>query len=68
MFEVMKLYEKEGKMYMVLSRLVLKWEDIVLKGEEIKKGDVFVLKGMWINLGVMVFLVMFGYVDVVVVK
>ncbi|MEH7354703.1 gephyrin-like molybdotransferase Glp [Neobacillus drentensis] len=68
MFEVAKDYEKNGKPFMSIKRRFNKGDNVSLKGEDAKKGEVLVKKGTLINPGIQAMLATFGYKNVPVAK
>lgn len=68
MIELTKTFEKDGKSFMSLKRLLKKGDNISRQGEEVLKGNVMVKKGTAVTSGVTALLATFGYAVVPVVK
>ena len=68
MLELTKEFEKDGKKYISFKRSLKQGENVSIKGEDAKKGDVLVKKGTMINPGVIGLLATFGYAEVPVAK
>ena len=68
MLELTKEIEKDGKKYISFKRSLKKGENVSVKGEDAKEGDVLVPKGTIINPGIISLLATFGYAEVPVAK
>jgi molybdopterin molybdotransferase len=68
MFEVTKTETKHGKPYMTLKRKLKAGENVSFIGEDAKKGEALVKKGIFINPGIQAMLATFGYAKVPVAK
>jgi molybdopterin molybdotransferase len=68
MFEVAKAYEKNGMPYMSIKRSFKKGDNVSYRGEDAKKGEVLVKRGILINPGIQAMLATFGYHQVPVAK
>ncbi|MCR4354342.1 molybdopterin molybdotransferase MoeA [Bacillus pumilus] len=68
MLELTKTFEKDGKSYMSLKRLLKKGDNISRQGEEVLEGNVMLKKGTKVTPGVTALLATFGYAVVPVVK
>ena len=64
MLEAVKEIEKNGEKYIVIKRKVNEGDHISYQGEEAKKGDMILKKGIKMNPGVMAVLATFGYAKV----
>ncbi|MCM3741702.1 molybdopterin molybdotransferase MoeA [Oceanobacillus luteolus] len=68
MLEEVTEWKREGKTVIEITRKLDHLENITLKGEDTKKGEVLVKKGTYINPGIMAVLATFGYKKVPVTK
>ncbi|GGB53540.1 molybdopterin molybdenumtransferase [Lentibacillus populi] len=68
MFEVCKVYEKNGKNYMSIKRKMKEGQNIVSKASEVAEEEVLIEAGTLINPGVKALLATFGYNNVCVAK
>ncbi|MEH7073706.1 molybdopterin molybdotransferase MoeA [Neobacillus drentensis] len=68
MFELAKVYEKNGIPFMSIKRSFKKGDNVSFSGEDAKKGEILVRKGTLINPGVQAMLATFGYEFVAVAK
>lgn len=64
MLELVKTETKGGKSFIRIKQPVKPGDNVSLRGEEVKKGDVLVKKGVRINPGIQALLATFGYSDV----
>lgn len=64
MLELAKTEEREGRNYITIKRPAKPGDHVSYKGEEVKKGDCIVKKGVKINPGIQALLATFGYSDV----
>ncbi len=64
MLELAKEFERDGKKYIMIKRPVKPGDHVSFQGEEVKKGDLLVKKGIKINPGIQALLATFGYSDV----
>lgn len=68
MFEKCHAFENEHGSYISLEQPLVQGENIIVKGQEVTKGDVLVQEGTRINPGVKAILATFGYKEVRVAK
>ncbi|MFJ8261911.1 gephyrin-like molybdotransferase Glp [Rummeliibacillus sp. NPDC094406] len=68
MLELTRSYVKEGKSYMEIKRAYQEGDNISYQGEDMKKGEILVQKGTYINPGVTALLATFGYHEVPVTR
>jgi molybdopterin molybdotransferase len=68
MLEVATTYEKDGTAFMSIKRKHKQGENVSFRGEDAKKGEGLVKKGMFINPGIQAMLATFGYKKVPVAK
>lgn len=68
LLELTKEYEKDGKKYMSIDQSFQTGDNISFEGEDVKKGNVIVPKGTYINPGIQALLATFGYNQVPVAK
>ncbi|WML43361.1 gephyrin-like molybdotransferase Glp [Neobacillus sp. PS3-40] len=68
MFELAQTSEKNGKPFMSTKRSFKKGDNVSFIGEDAKKGEVLVKKGIVINPGIQAMLATFGYAQVPVAQ
>ncbi|WP_223588068.1 molybdopterin molybdotransferase MoeA [Neobacillus bataviensis] len=68
LLELTKEFEKSGKKYISIERSFQAGDNVSFRGEDVKKGNVLVPRGTYINPGVQALLATFGYHQVEVVK
>jgi molybdopterin molybdotransferase len=68
MFELAQTSEKNGKPFMSTKRSFKKGDNVSFIGEDAKKGEVLVKKGIVINPGIQAMLATFGYAQVPVAR
>lgn len=64
MLELAGTEEQDGRAYMTLKRTLKSGENVSLKGDDAKKGEVLIQKGTRINPGIQAMLATFGYAEV----
>ncbi|WP_309475272.1 gephyrin-like molybdotransferase Glp [Bacillus sp. 03113] len=68
MLELAQTYTKNENNYMSIKRSYKKGDNVSFRGEDIKKGEVIVRKGTYINPGIQAILATFGYHQVPVAR
>ncbi|MDQ0229548.1 molybdopterin molybdotransferase MoeA [Metabacillus malikii] len=68
MLELTTVYERNGKMYMSIKRPFKSGDNLSLKGEDTRQGEILVKRGTYITPGIVALLATFGYEKVTVVK
>ena len=68
MLELSQTFEEDNQMYMSIKRSFEAGTNISYKGEDVKKGEILINKGKYINPGVVALLATFGYDQVPVFR